>query len=191
MYCSTCQKLFLQTSKLHGVLPHLTCQTRKISSVELSNLCGFVIPSSLHPCIPTSLHPCILHPSSLIIHPSSFILQVSSSNTIETYTGSTYRTFHTRYLEHMNDIRNPSRKGTTLSGHIWFLKGLGVSFDIKWEIVGRAQPFNPATGQCRLCLLEKYHIMFNKVGASLNQRTEFFSHCYHKAPLLLTNQKFT
>ena len=91
----------------------------------------------------------------------------------------------------MNDMRNPSRKGTTLSNHIWHLKGLGVPYEIKWEIVGRAQPFNPATGQCRLCLLEKYYIMFNKIGASLNQRTEFFSHCYHKSPLLLSKQKFT
>ena len=114
----------------------------------------------------------------------------SDNNTTETYTGSTYRTFRTRFNEHMNDMRNPSRDGTTLSGHIWHLKGLGVPYDIKWEIAGRAQPFNPATGQCRLCLLEKYFIMFNKDGASLNQRTEFFSHCYHKAPLLLQNQKF-
>ena len=113
----------------------------------------------------------------------------SDTNTTETYTGSTYRTFRTRYNEHMNDMRNPSRKGTTLSNHIWHLKGLGVPYEIKWEIVGRAQPFNPATGQCRLCLLEKYYIMFNKIGASLNQRTEFFSHCYHKAPLLLSKQK--
>ena len=101
------------------------------------------------------------------------------------------RSFHKRYLEHMNDMRNPARDGTTLSGHIWYLKGLQVPYTIKWEIAGRAQPFNPATGQCRLCLLEKYYIMFNKDGASLNQRTEFFSHCYHKAPLLLSKQKFT
>ena len=115
----------------------------------------------------------------------------TDTNTTESYTGATYRSFHKRYLEHMNDMRNPARDGTTLSGHIWYLKGLQVPYTIKWEIAGRAQPFNPATGQCRLCLLEKYYIMFNKDGASLNQRTEFFSHCYHKAPLLLSKQKFT
>ena len=115
----------------------------------------------------------------------------TDTNTTETYTGATYRKFRLRYNEHMNDMRNPQRDGTTLSAHIWSLKGSGVPYNIKWEIVGRAQPFNPATGQCRLCLLEKYYIMFNKDGASLNQRTEFFSHCYHKAPLLLSKQKFT
>ena len=46
--------------------------------------------------------------------------------------------------------------------------------------------FTPVTGMCRLCLLEKYHIMYNKWGATLNQRSEFFSHCYHKDPLLLS-----
>ena len=107
----------------------------------------------------------------------------TDTNTTETYTGATYRSFHKRYLEHMNDMRNPARDGTTLSGHIWYLKGLQVPYTIKWEIAGRAQPFNPASGQCRLCLLEKYYIMFNKDGASLNQRTDFF-------PTVITNPLF-
>ena len=104
----------------------------------------------------------------------------------DTYTGATYRRFKTRYNEHMNDCRNPARDGTTLSNHVWSLKRRNIPYNIKWEIVGRASPFTPVTGMCRLCLLEKYHIMYNKWGATLNQRSEFFSHCYHKDPLLLS-----
>jgi len=36
----------------------------------------------------------------------------------------------------------------------------------------------------RLCLLEKYFILFEQDGASLNQRDEFFGHCFHKKPQL-------
>ena len=104
----------------------------------------------------------------------------------DTYTGATYRRFKSRYNEHMNDCRNPARDGTTLSNHVWSLKRRNIPYNIKWEIVGRASPFTPVTGMCRLCLLEKYHIMYNKWGATLNQRSEFFSHCYHKDPLLLS-----
>ena len=58
-----------------------------------------------------------------------------------------------------------------------------------WEIVARAAPYNPATGYCDLCTEEKYRIMFEPEGASLNQRSEFFAYCYHQRPQLLINFK--
>ena len=69
--------------------------------------------------------------------------------------------------------------------HVWSLKRRNIPYNIKWEIIGGASPFTPVTEMCRLCLLEKYHIMYSKWGATLNQRSEFFSHCYHKDPSLL------
>ena len=58
------------------------------------------------------------------------------------------------------------------------------------DVVERGAPYNPATGMCMLCLKEKFHIMNNPAGASLNQRNEFFSPCYHKDPQLITNFNF-
>ena len=64
----------------------------------------------------------------------------------------------------------------------------GIPHHIEWEVKDRGPPWNPATDTCRLCTLEKYHIMFNPAGATLNQRDEFFSHCYHKTPQLLIHK---
>ena len=78
---------------------------------------------------------------------------------------------------------------TTLSSYIKSLRASNVPFDINWECEERGAPFNVITGWCRLCTLEKLHILSNPEGASLNQRSEFFSHCFHKDPQLLINRK--
>ena len=49
----------------------------------------------------------------------------------------------------------------------------------------RGADFNPATGICGVCNLEKFFIMFKPGGASLNQRSEFFTHCRHYRKFLL------
>ena len=41
----------------------------------------------------------------------------------ETYTGLTARRFKDRLYEHTTDMNNQHNKGTTLSGHVWDLKG--------------------------------------------------------------------
>ena len=69
--------------------------------------------------------------------------------------------------------------------YVWHLKDHNVSYNLKWSVVARGSDFNPATGICRVCLLEKFFIMFKPEGASLNQRSEFFTHCRHYAKFLL------
>ena len=51
------------------------------------------------------------------------------------------------------------------------------------------QPYSHVTGVCRLCLGEKHEIMFNPGQATLNQRSEFFTHCRHKEMTLLSKVK--
>ena len=43
------------------------------------------------------------------------------------------------------------------------------------------------TPVCRLCICEKAHILFHPEDATLNQRSEFFSKCWHKDKHLLKN----
>ena len=57
---------------------------------------------------------------------------------------------------------------------------------IEWSILCETGfAFNPITERCKLCLMEKYLIMFNPADATLNLRSEFFSHCRHKERHLL------
>ena len=104
----------------------------------------------------------------------------------ETYTGMTAPPFKFRYANHKSDLKYQKNRGkTALAGHIWDLKDKNADFEIKWGILKKSHAFNPITGKCLLCLNEKFLILFNPEGASLNQRREFFSHCPHKENLTL------
>ena len=107
----------------------------------------------------------------------------------ETYTGSTYKPMKTRFNQHNSDMNtlNEEHKGTTLSAYVRKLKRDNIPHNINWGIVKRAAPFNPITKICRLCISEKYHILFHPEDATLNQRSEFFSKCLYRNCHLLVN----
>ena len=105
----------------------------------------------------------------------------------ETYTGLTSRRFKDRWYEHNHDFNNENKEGTTLSNHVWKLKNDRTPYNIKWKIINRSNSFNPSTRRCNLCLKEKYFIMFRPEGATLNNRSEFFSTCRHRLKPLLGN----
>ena len=76
---------------------------------------------------------------------------------------------------------------TTLSTHVWDLKQSNRNFEISWSVIDRANDFDPVTRKCRLCLKEKFHIIFQPAGATLNQRSELYSTCRHRLRQTLAN----
>ena len=101
--------------------------------------------------------------------------------TFETYTGLTDSTFKQRFYGHSNDFKKSKNKNKTmLSKYLWYLKENRIPYQLNWSILGRAKSFNPVTGVCRLCLLEKYFILYNPKDATLNSRDELFNICRHK-----------
>ena len=111
-----------------------------------------------------------------------------TNGTTNTYTGLTANRFKDRFYGHRSSMenRNPDNQ-TTLSTHVWGLKDRNLDYRIKWNIIDRANDFNPITRKCRLCLKEKYYIIFQPEGASLNHRSELFSTCRHRLRLTLAN----
>ena len=107
---------------------------------------------------------------------------------VETYTGCTVG-FKARHKQHMGQVEDDSNGSTTLSSHIKSLRESSTQHTITWSAKERAPPFNPSTWWCRLCTLERYYILFEPSEASLNQRSEFFCHCFHKRPQLLVKPK--
>ena len=105
----------------------------------------------------------------------------------ETYTGLTSRRFKDRFYEHTGDMNNRHYEGTSLSNYVWKLKDDGIPFKISWKILSKAASFNPSTKKCNLCLKEKYLIIFNSEGATLNDRNELFATCRHRLKPLLGN----
>ena len=129
--------------------------------------------------------PCPLGGNCLV---NSVVYKAEVNDNTNTYTGLTCNTFKERFYGHRHSFRNrDSNKSTTLSSHIWNLKDKNENFEVKWSIIDRASAFNPVTRKCRLCLKEKYYIIFQPEGASLNERSELYSTCRHRRKQLLTN----
>ena len=106
------------------------------------------------------------------------------SGGVEYYTGLTGGLFKIRWHAHNRDIRtydpNDGSHGKRMSKYVGKLKADNIPYDISWSIVTRASTYSPITKSCRLCLLEKYFIMYEPTGATLNVKC-----CLHKRKLLL------
>jgi hypothetical protein len=110
------------------------------------------------------------------------------SGKVNTYTGLTCNDFKTRWGAHKHSFNNIQANQTTLSSYLHELKRKKVNFDLKWDIMDHAQPFNPVSGICALCTREKYYIAFKPAWATLNRRNEMYSSCRHKARMLLCGE---
>ena len=113
----------------------------------------------------------------------------TSTGEKETYTGLTDGTIRDRIARHEGNFRHRHQPGTRLSDHVWKLKDKGSPFTITWQILSRASSFNPSSGLCRLCLKEKFFIMFKPATATLNKRNEIYASCRHRASKLLAKSK--
>ena len=112
---------------------------------------------------------------------------VTSENSRETYTGLTEPPFNQRFQNHKTDFKySKNRNNTALAGYIWSLKDQSKDYNVNFEILKKARSFNPINRKCMLCLSEKYLILFNPTGATLNKRSEFFNSCRHKRNKLLS-----
>ena len=110
------------------------------------------------------------------------------TRTSEYYTGLTEGAFKYRLYGHNSSFKNNKGKNNTmLSKHVWWLKSNNIPYQLEWKILGKAKSYNPVTKVCRLCLLEKYFIMYKPETATLNSRDEFFNPCRHKWKFMLSN----
>ena len=104
------------------------------------------------------------------------------------YIGLTEKSFKERYRKHLSSftVHDP-RNSTTLSKNILELQRKHVYFEIDWKIIERAKPYNAGDEECRLCIKEIYHILFNQSGETLNSRQEFTNKCRHQNKFRLCN----
>ena len=105
------------------------------------------------------------------------------------YCGST-QWFKSRWYQHNSNERHwKNRNKTSLAGYIWKLKANDppVAYSLDWKVIDKGKTFNPITGVCRLCLKEKFHILYNPDVSTLNSREEVFTPCPQKHKFLLSN----
>ena len=96
--------------------------------------------------------------------------------------------FKDREREHKNSLINPKKKKSSkLASYIWQEKDTGDNqSSIEWSIIERTPAYKSGDRQCRLCLAEKYHIIFQPFQ-KINTRTEIISKCRHENKFYLSN----
>ena len=113
---------------------------------------------------------------------------VETNTAKETYIGLTQNKFKTRYTNHLASFRDESKMNATqLSKHIWALKDKGISYNLSWKIIARAQPYTNVNKRCNLCITEKFFIICKPHMCTLNSRNELANKCRHGGKLLLQN----
>ena len=92
---------------------------------------------------------------------------------IDTYVGMTANSFKDRWRNHMSSFRtrNPNNS-TTISKYIWDLQDKNIQYSLKWRLIAKGKPYNHVTDTCRLCIREKYLIIFQPDMASINSISE-------------------
>ena len=112
--------------------------------------------------------------------------KVTSDGGTETYTGLTGGQIKTRISQHTTDFKySKNETNTTLAQHVHKLQNEGKPYQLKWSLLDRGPVYNSITKKCRLCLLEKFYIIFKADTASLNKRSELFNTCRHRNQKIL------
>ena len=113
---------------------------------------------------------------------------VKTDTITKKYVGLTEGTFKRRLYGHRQSFKNSSLKNATeLSKYIWYLKENKEDFDLSWRIIDKTAPYNGSSAKCRLCSLEKYHILMK--DGLLNSRRELVSKCRHRRSHLIGSVK--
>ena len=107
--------------------------------------------------------------------------EVKSLRGTKTYTGLSSTSIKERISNHNTTFGDSDkRSSTTLAGYIWELKDDGLDYEVNWEILAEARAYKPGNWACRLCLTEKFYIIYKRDLAQINKRSEFFGKCRHK-----------
>ena len=116
---------------------------------------------------------------------------IEHPNKIETnYLGLTKNHFKGREREHEHSFREPKKeKSSELAKYMWNEKrDDDERSKITWSIIERVPAYRNGDAHCRLCLAEKYHIIFQPFD-KINKRNEIVSKCRHENMFYLSNYK--
>ena len=106
-------------------------------------------------------------------------IKKNETESIKTYKGCTSDQFKNRVSVHRNTFNDTNKKNNTeMAKAVHALVESGHSYTIKWKIIDKTSSYRPGDKFCKLCNLEKYHILFKKEETDVN--TFRLEKCRHK-----------
>ena len=117
-------------------------------------------------------------------------ITTSNKNDENNYIGLTENQFKGRERHHHHTFQNEEQKSSTqLSNYIWHLKKERNNIaKVTYSVIERTYPYKNGDKRCRLCLAEKYHVIFQPFK-KLNKSSEIISKCRHENKFYLKNFK--
>ena len=106
------------------------------------------------------------------------------------YIGMTENHFKGRERYHHHTLQHEEKKTSSqLSSYIWDLKTKkNIEPSITYSVLGTTKSYRNGSKRCPLCLLEKFHIIFQPFK-KVNHRNELVSKCRHENKFYLKNFK--
>lgn len=97
--------------------------------------------------------------------------------------------FKDRLYSHKHSSKYESQQIVMeLRNFIWNLKKKNIEVPLQWSILDKTKPYLSGSRNCRLCLIEKYHILF--MGSNLlKERNKLVLKCRHERKYYLSNYK--
>ena len=116
-----------------------------------------------------------------------YICKAMTSNNTDNhphYIGLTENIFKDRFYKHRNSFKYESKgNATELANFAWENKRERTDTNLEWD---KASAYNTESKRCKLCSIEKYHIIFSKLNL-LNSRNELVTKCRHENKYYLAN----
>ena len=110
----------------------------------------------------------------------------SKSNHPINVIGLTSNSFKARLANHKSSFKNVNKKfSSKLAEYVLKLQENNVNYEIKWNLICRANTFSTVSNTCNLCINEKMYIVYFPEMGSLNSKSELTSNCRQRSNLLL------
>ena len=172
-YKTQCKRIYKETDKEERASNGSFWNTKEANR-------GRVTPSTEFTCYHVAYLIGLSHLCALLVY-QCLIVPTNENVQMKQASAATFQNLEKKHWKNRNK--------TKLAGYIWKLKlnDPPLAYTLEWKVIDKGKTYNPTTGRCRLCLKEKYHILYNKDASTLNSRTEVFTPCPHKHKFLLKN----
>ena len=112
--------------------------------------------------------------------------KILTDNTKYNYVGVSEQPLRKRIASHQYSFRSENNQ-TELSAKVKQLDRDGTQYRIEYHVMENTESYKPEIGCYKLCISEKYYIIFGGLENLLNSKLEVTGTCRHRAKFKIGN----